>query len=356
MQRRWALCFALLAWALLAAGTAGTELCPLIVLPPTRSYSDEVERLIEHAASSIDLLLASGRLESVSLWDALIAAGDRGVKVRLLIDASEWAPSITSGNTAVVEALRANGIDARFDDPEVTTHAKLAIVDRRIVVVGSANWNRYALTEHRQAGLLIEDPAVAAPFVAFFERLWNGDLPAGGIRLPPVPDDTEGAVIVPLPDAPDTSLYAEFVLDSLQAAQRSVHIVMYRMSFYPTFPTSLCNGLVDAVIHAAARGLDVRVVLDDCAPYPDSLRANLEAAIRLHFQGVAVRLDAPEVTTHAKLVLIDGETVILGSTNWNYYALERNVEASLAVLHSPAVAEPFEAFFEAIWDDARPLP
>jgi phosphatidylserine/phosphatidylglycerophosphate/cardiolipin synthase-like enzyme len=109
--------------------------------------------------------------------------------------------------------------------------------------------------------------------------------------------------------------------------------------------------LVDAV----GRGLDVRVVLDDCAFYPDSQRANLEAALMLHFQGVPVRLDAPDVTTHAKLLIVDGASVLLGSTNWNYYSLEKNVEAGIALLGAPDVAAPFEAFFESLWASGRPL-
>jgi phosphatidylserine/phosphatidylglycerophosphate/cardiolipin synthase-like enzyme len=329
---------------------------PLLDLPPTSCYATEVAARIRDATESIDILLSSGRLEGVSLWEALCAAADRGVDVRLLIDSSNWAPAITAGNAPLVEALRERGIDARFDDPEITTHAKLVILDQRIVVVGSANWNRYALTEHRQAGILIDDPAATAPFVAFFERLWSGDLPPGGICLPDLPPAEDGAMIVPLPDTVGTALCATFLLDALEAAQRSVHIVMYRMSYYGSYPTSLSNALLDALVSASARGLDVRVVLDDCSFYPDSLRANLEAALWLHFQGVDVRLDPPAATTHAKLVILDGETVVLGSTNWNYYALERNVEASVAILRAPAVAAPFEAFFERLWEEARPLP
>jgi len=356
MQRGWVLAFVAFAQLLAAAGALdATTVVPLVDLPPAIAYEPAAAEVLRGAAHSIDLLLSSGRLNGVSLWEELAAAAARGVVVRVLLDQSDWAPSITAGNRPVLDALRAQGIDARFDDPEVTTHAKLLIVDARRAIVGSVNWNRYALGEHRQASLIIDDPDLVEPFAAFFDRLWRGELPNGGMALVTDPLSAERPTFVPLPDATDTALYAETTLACLGAARRSVHVVMYRMSYYPSYPTSIANRLLDALIDAAGRGLDVRVVLDDCAPYAESAKANLEAATMLRFQGVAVRLDDPAITTHAKLVIIDGETVLLGSTNWNYYSLEQNVEADLALIGVPSVAATFDAFFEALWREARPL-
>jgi len=334
----------------------GTAVTPLIDLPPQLAYESTANARLADAEHSVDLLLSTGRLDGVRLWDTLAEASERGVAVRVLVDASDWAPEITEGNEAVISSLRARGVDARYDLPEITTHAKLLIIDRRIVVVGSSNWNRYALTEHRQASLLVEDLQVAAAFSEYFERLWNDELPPGGIELPAVSLPVEAPTLLPLPDTVDSTLYADVVLRCLHAARESVHVVMYRMSYYSTFRDSLSNQLLQALVGASRRGLDVRVILDDCAPYESSLRANLEAAMMLHFQGVEVRMDRPDVTTHAKLVVVDRETVFVGSTNWNYYSLEQNNEASVAVLGAPDVAAPFEAFFETLWVTCRALP
>jgi phosphatidylserine/phosphatidylglycerophosphate/cardiolipin synthase-like enzyme len=130
---------------------------------------------------------------------------------------------------------------------------------------------------------------------------------------------------------------------------------LYRVSIYPQYQDSLSNALVDAVAAAAGRGLDVRVLIDDCRLYADSADANLAAALVFRERGVPVRFDDPAETTHAKLVIIDGETVVLGSTNWNYYSLERNVETNVALIGIPEVAAPYEAFFESLWCAGREI-
>ena len=134
-----------------------------------------------------------------------------------------------------------------------------------------------------------------------------------------------------------------------------MHAVLYRVSVYPQFEDSATTDLVRALIAAARRGLEVRALIDDCSFYADSAKANLESAIYLYQSGVDVRCDDPAVTTHAKLLVIDGETVVLGSTNWNYYSVERNIEANVALLRMPEVARPFEGYFASLWAEGRSI-
>jgi phosphatidylserine/phosphatidylglycerophosphate/cardiolipin synthase-like enzyme len=339
----------------LAATGAPVILTPLIDRSGTGAYCDAVAAAIGAASSSIDLLLSSADVAGVPLWDPLIAASDRGVLVRVLLDASDWAPEITEDNRLVVTYLTEHGIDCRFDDPGVTTHAKMVVVDRAVVVLGSTNWNEYAFREHKQANVMIEDPRVGSAFAEYFDRLWNARLPPYGVEIDFDEALSNGPTLVPLPDGPKTALYASLLLELLPRARRSVHVVMYRVSVYPNYPGSLANELVDGLISAAGRGLDVRILIDDCRYYADSADANLASAITLYQHGVEVRFDAPEETTHAKLVVVDGESVVLGSTNWNYYSLEENVEASVGLLRIPEVAAVFEVYFEILWADGRPI-
>ena len=338
-----------------ALGTQSVTLTPLIDRPGTSAYCDEVAVAMAAASSSIDLLLSSADVAGVPLWNAVIAASDRGVAVRVLLDASDWAPDITADNRRVVSYLTGRGIECRFDDPGVTTHAKMVVIDRTVVVLGSSNWNEYAFREHEQANVIIENPQVGGVFAEYFDRLWEARLPVDGVEIDLDAALSDGPAIVPLPDGPGTVLYASLLLELLPRARRSIHVVMYRVSVYPSYPGSLANELVDALISAAGRGLDVRILIDDCRYYADSADANLVSAIYLYQHGIEVRFDAPEKTTHAKLIVIDGESVVLGSTNWNYYSLEQNVEANVGLLRIPEVAEAFEAYFEILWEDGRPI-
>jgi phosphatidylserine/phosphatidylglycerophosphate/cardiolipin synthase-like enzyme len=342
-----------LATSLSAVGR--TTVQPVIDRPGACRYCDVAAAAFREAVESIDLLLADAQMEDNPLWGEVLAASARGVHVRVLLDRSDWSSSITAKNRPTVEFLLGQGIDARFDDPAVTTHAKLVIVDRSAVLIGSTNWNRYAFTDQEQANVLICDERVGQAFATWFDGLWSGEVLE--TRLPDglASAANDAPAIVPLPDANGSNLYADCLVDLVDRASESVHIALYRLSVYSGYANSSSNRMVDALIRAARRGLDVRVVLDDCKFYADSAAANLNSALFLYEQGVPVRFDGPEETTHTKLVLIDGEVTVVGSTNWNYYALEQNVEASVALLGMPDVATFFDEYFETLWESGRSI-
>jgi phosphatidylserine/phosphatidylglycerophosphate/cardiolipin synthase-like enzyme len=328
---------------------------PLVGHVESAVYRESVLAVLSGASESVEVMLSSVSVEENPLLPALAEAVSRGVRVRALIDASDWAPEITTRNMPALEYLRSHGVDVRFDAPEVTLHAKLVIVDQESVILGSSNWNHYAFTQHRQSDVLITCPQAAAFYGEYFEIVWSGRLDDQSIELDPFLTSEGAPTILPLADLPGSVTYARVVLNLLQSATQSVHIAMYRMTYYSGYAQSQSNLLMDALIHSAARGLDVKVLIDDCAFYPDSADANLAAAIRLSQHGVEVRLDAAEVTTHTKLLIVDGRSIVLGSTNWNYYALERNCETAIAFLNLPEVALPFEQFFDRLWSEGREL-
>jgi len=65
----------------------------------------------------------------------------------------------------------------------VTTHAKLVVVDRREVILGSTNWNRYAFTDQEQANVRIVDERVGGAFASYFDRLWEGSFGGEGMTF-----------------------------------------------------------------------------------------------------------------------------------------------------------------------------
>lgn len=334
---------------------AATRVWPVIDRPGRCVYCASVEAAFAEARGSIDLLLSNAELEENPLWEDLLLAVSRGVRVRVLLDTSAWSPEITEKNRPTLAFLAEHGIEARLDDPEVTTHAKLVVVDRQVVILGSSNWNRHAFYEQEQANVLVEDDEVGEVFATYFDRLWEGTLVEEGVALDLGFLESAGPLLVPIPETVGTKNYASILLALLQRAERSVHVVMYRATYYPEYPGSLSNEILQGLVDAASRGLDVEVLLDDCAFFPESAEANREAALYLYLHGVEVRFDDPAETTHAKLVIVDGESVLLGSTNWNYYSLEKNNEVDLALIDLAAVAAPYEGFFRLVWERARRL-
>jgi len=334
------------------AAVAETLLLPLFSTSDHSAYCTDALQRIDSASDRIAVMLSSASWEGHPLLDALLSAQARGVSVRVLLDASDWAPSITEKHQHVLQRLLEGGVEAKFDDPSVTTHAKLLLVDDTVTMLGSSNWNAYALSEHRQTDIMIEDAAINAFYRSYFDAVWDRSTSELSIELPSLPSTGESAVI-PLADWTDTQCYGTVLLELIRDAKQSVHVSMYRMSYYTQYSDSLSNQLIHALISAAGRGLSVKVLLDDCAYYEDSAEANLLTALYLHNRGIEVRLDAATETTHTKLVVIDERTVLLGSTNWNYYALEQNVEVNVALVGLPELGAQFEAFFQQLWAAGR---
>jgi phosphatidylserine/phosphatidylglycerophosphate/cardiolipin synthase-like enzyme len=66
---------------------------------------------------------------------------------------------------------------------------------------------------------------------------------------------------------------------------------------------------------------------------------------RLQAGGARVYEDSLQVTTHAKVMIVDSDFVVIGSTNWSYHALHENNE-SAAIIESAALNEHYARYIE----------
>lgn len=106
---------------------------------------------------------------------------------------------------------------------------------------------------------------------------------------------------------------------------------------------------------AKERGVDVQVALDRNIAWTEdnnlgfwnSAGKNEKAYRYLREKGVKAYFDDEAVFTHAKALVADQKTVILGSTNWSEAALTRNVEANV-LIRSKAFAEEILKGFETL--------
>lgn len=101
------------------------------------------------------------------------------------------------------------------------------------------------------------------------------------------------------------------------------------------------------LITARKRGVMVTVLLERSGYDPKLNRENERVGARLKKQGVEVRFDSKETTTHAKIVVIDHRYSLVGSHNFTASALSYNHEASLLV-DSRALADELLAYMKGI--------
>lgn len=150
--------------------------------------------------------------------------------------------------------------------------------------------------------------------------------------------------------------YFPAVKEALSKAQKSIYLVMYFVKFDPKVKKSPVSELVEELVSAHKRGVKVKVILDQNVDWADKggkrEREAKNEALFMHLKklGIEVYYDNLFTVTHSKAIVIDEETVILGSANWTESSLRNNREASCKA-QSKELAKEFLADFSEITID-----
>jgi phosphatidylserine/phosphatidylglycerophosphate/cardiolipin synthase-like enzyme len=121
------------------------------------------------------------------------------------------------------------------------------------------------------------------------------------------------------------------IVEAIGAARREVLVQAYSFTSPP---------IVQALEAAAARGVRVRIVVDD-----SQLTERYSLADEAARAGLEVWVDDPSGIAHNKVMVIDGTVVITGSFNFSRSAQERNAE-NLLVLRDPGLASRYAENWE----------
>ena len=144
--------------------------------------------------------------------------------------------------------------------------------------------------------------------------------------------------------------YFPKALELVQGAEKNIYVAMYVAKYDPEDPDDPVNDLLSVLASARQRGLDVRVLVDD-----ETLESYPQTIGFLKSQGVLVRLDESHaIRMHAKLLIVDGKHVLVGSHNWTESALKYNHEATAYVRSQEVGSEATEYFME-LWEEGRSL-
>jgi phosphatidylserine/phosphatidylglycerophosphate/cardiolipin synthase-like enzyme len=141
--------------------------------------------------------------------------------------------------------------------------------------------------------------------------------------------------------------YFQVAKKMIQEAKSSIHVMMFEMGYYDKYPNTPSNLLIKELISAKKRGMKVEVILEAREGEDRTTKRNRQTGKILSEVGVEVIYDSLFKTTHAKLMVVDRELTLLGSTNWTYYALTSNNEASV-LIRSKEVAQAFLDYFNRV--------
>lgn len=267
--------------------------------------------------------------------EALAERAREGVEVRVVYDAigshgtpgRYWEELRRAGGRAI-PFMPLSPIKRRWQI-NLRNHKKLLVVDGRVAFTGSINISDRHLVESgggsRDLGFRIQGPAVTV-LEQSFEKDWF--FAAGEDRTAsydPAPPEPAGEHLVQVvesgPDRDVGEIY--FVLVSaIHRASRSIHIVT------PYFVPDLA--LLNALEIAVYRGVEVVLVLPQRSDHRLVDLARLASLQRLLRAGATV-YERPGDMVHMKLVVLDDELTITGSTNLDNRSLFLNFELDLVV-------------------------
>jgi phosphatidylserine/phosphatidylglycerophosphate/cardiolipin synthase-like enzyme len=158
-------------------------------------------------------------------------------------------------------------------------------------------------------------------------------------------DDDDPLTIQPIL-TPDN--YLEVVLELLRERPRQ-RLFFQNQSLNPVLrPTPAWAELLGLLAtYSRDPSLDVRIIFRNIGP----IRKKLESLQAVGFDMTRVR---SQVGCHTKGILIDSETVLLGSHNWTDQGVQVNRDASV-LIRRPEIARYYERVFLHDWDRlARP--
>jgi len=356
---------------------------------------------------------------------ALEAAAKRGVQIRWLADAQfaktypallerfeaqksfevqrYWMPLIEQVEYAPGLGIESEiRIEPRFgpaakDEPRAgVMHAKYMLVDGTEVIFGSANFDWRSLQHIQELGCHIVDPSgnLATPFQDVFELDWFyasgattarpaahalSDHEAGDESnskshattranwLEPKNTSTVSSVDATPVFSPRGLLPDETQWDLPQLVARIdaaktrvwVQVLTYRATGYHDY----FGTLEDALRRAAARGVDVRLLVADWGKRSSVAPGLKSLTVLPHIE---VRFASiPEDPTghipfarviHSKYMVVDADHAWVGTSNWErgYFESSRNVGL---LLDAKAPAKQLATFFEGTWnsDFAEPV-
>lgn len=160
---------------------------PELNFPPNESYRSRAVSAYNAETSSIDVTMY--RITDRAHTDAIIAARQRGVRVRLYTEQNQYRDATRLWHSWNVDRLYMAGVTIRHRAHAGLNHQKSVILHgQRMVIFGSSNWTSPSATSQEEHNYFTRRSTLYAWFVDQFNRKWN--------NLAPV-DET--AAFTPLP-------------------------------------------------------------------------------------------------------------------------------------------------------------
>jgi len=321
---------------------------------------DVIEETIRGAQKTVQVhTFQLGGETGLRIVAALAERKAAGVQIQVLTDPSHGAFGDSKAQfTQCLKAMAEAGIPHRdynlkalpkgptwLSRQGVIDHSKLVVADGEVAIVGGMNFYDHG-APNRDYMLRIAGPA-ATELGRRANDDWriSGDA-SGELELTPAPVRGETPVTLAETSSRERSIRSSLVR-RFTSAQSKIWVEVLFLDD---------DRVVESLIKAHQRGVDVRVILDpidfgnhvpeldrlpfDGIPNWASVAKLLDAAVPVHW----FVSDRRGRNLHAKIAMVDDRYVLTGSANYTYRSFDRSRER-LVEAESPAVAAEFASIF-----------
>jgi phosphatidylserine/phosphatidylglycerophosphate/cardiolipin synthase-like enzyme len=303
---------------------------------------------VSSAEKTLDGSFYEVRLDS--LVDAFIAAHKKGVKVRLLIDDSNYYGKDEDGKinrrkrNSFAKKLIDAGIEVKQDKQRrALMHNKFAVVDGKRVWSGSYNLTDTCSYKNENNGLWMEDAGLAKIFTRQFEEMFVKE-EFGKSRTSTLAEQKVkvGGHEVEVLFAPEDDPLSR-QLELITKASKQVYFMQFAFT---------ADEVADTLVAKSKAGVEVKGILDhrlyrSTGPYSEFTKLT-QAGIPV------VVFNKGDGKFHHKVFIVDPGTpqgcVITGSENTSNNGNEANDE-NVVIIRDPAIVDQYAKTFEALYGE-----
>lgn len=268
---------------------------------------------INRANQSIELVIYG--FTDQALLDAIVKQKQRGKNINIIIEGTPY--KFTSENDSTIETLNRNHINWQGHIPPYRLiHQKTLIVDNRQAIVMTFNFTHSSFKNERNFALVIDNPSLVQAIDETFSADWEHQ-----------PTPTHHPDLIYSPDDSRSKLNA-----LISNAKHSINIYAQNVNDFK---------IAGALAKAARDGVDINIITSS------SLQD--KQATYLTNAGVHLR-QSHHLYIHAKVMIIDNNTAVVGSINFTHASIDNNRELSV-ITHDPKVIKQLNQVFAEDWQN-----
>ncbi|MBC2727330.1 phosphatidylserine/phosphatidylglycerophosphate/cardiolipin synthase family protein [Desulfosporosinus sp.] len=277
--------------------------------------------MIESAQTSI--YVEQAVFDDPNLIQLLISKSRTGVDVRVLLD--QWQKA----NRITLDQLKSQNVSVQFYPAQKgqINHTKYLIIDQKRALIYGPPWTEEGFKAHDIAVELSGKSAWKA--ASLFSKDWafTTTFPLDVEKTSTLPEDN---IIL----ATNANVRQQLI-DRISTSTKSIWIANSEI----TEPD-----LIQALIEAAEKGCDVRLILDQSATTKTPV--TLE---KLSTNGVHIRFYPSQPPLGLNLAIFDNSSFLLSSSGWTRYSFVANHEFSITV-PSPKASSRLVEMYTQDWE------